>query len=96
MIRTSNAYVFRDPQAPPGWLPNFKSEKSGRNTGIKNFKHWRQVVDPDGSLERALLQLGASIKEDCSTTEAAGHSPPPDQAFRPLDGRQGNGGSKRD
>jgi hypothetical protein len=63
VIRTSNAYVFRDPQQRPERVPASKSENQ---IGTQN----QEVLDsslapagnPDSPLERALQQLGGAIK----------------------------------
>jgi hypothetical protein len=63
VIRTSNAYVFRDPQQRPEGGPASKSENQ---SGTLN----QEVLDssltpagnPDSPLERALQQLGGTIK----------------------------------
>ena len=63
VIRTSNAYVFRDPQQRPEGVPASKSENQ---IGTLN----QEVLDsslapagnPDSPLERALQQLGGTIK----------------------------------
>jgi hypothetical protein len=62
VIRTSNAYVFRDPQLRPEGVPASKSEnRSGtRNQEIQSLT--TAPADPDNSLEAALRRLGASIE----------------------------------
>ncbi len=63
VIRTSNAYVLRDPQQHPEGVPASKSENQ---IGTQN----QEVIDsslapagnPDSPLERALQQLGGAIK----------------------------------
>ena len=63
VIRTSNAYVFRDPQQRPAGVPACNSEN---RIGIQN----QEVIDsslaaagdPSSPLERALQQLGGAIK----------------------------------
>jgi hypothetical protein len=62
VIRTSNAYVFRDPQQPLTGVPAAKSENP---TGTLNqdISILLPVAapDPDSPLERALLRFGAAI-----------------------------------
>ena len=62
VIRTSNAYVFRDPQQRPEGVPASKSEnRSGtQNQEIQSLT--AAPADPDSPLERALRQLSAGIK----------------------------------
>jgi hypothetical protein len=64
VIRTSNAYVFRDPR--PG-LPAAFSCKSENQTGTLNQEFLSPVlaapVDPDSPLERSLRRWGNAIKE---------------------------------
>jgi hypothetical protein len=63
VIRTSNAYVFRDPQQRPKGVPASKSEN---RSGTQN----QEVIDsslapprnPDSPLERSLQRLGDAIK----------------------------------
>ena len=63
VIRTSNAYVFRDPK--PG-LPRGFSCKSENRPGTLNQEFLDPVLapgrDPDSPLERALAQFGAVIE----------------------------------
>jgi hypothetical protein len=63
VVRTSNAYVFHDPQQRPEGLPASKSENPTRTLN-QDFQYLTVVpADPDNPLERALRQLGASIEE---------------------------------
>jgi hypothetical protein len=63
VIRTSNAYAFRDPMQPPRGVPASKSENPAgtRNQEIQILT--TAPVDPDNPLEAALRRLGASIEE---------------------------------
>ena len=64
VIRTSNAYVFRDPK--PGFPGGFPC-KSENPTGTLNQEvlslERAPAPDPKSPLERALRQLGGSIEE---------------------------------
>jgi len=63
VIRTSNAYAFRDPQAQVAGVPASKSENRG---GTRDQDLSRPLLapapDPDSPLERALQQLGSVIE----------------------------------
>lgn len=74
VIRTSNAYVFRDPQPRPEGVPASKSEnRSGtRNQEIQILT--TAPVDPDNPLEVALRQLGASIEGRLLMNTGAGRA----------------------
>ena len=62
VIRTSNAYVFRDPQATVSGVPASKSEN---RTGTPDPEILRPVqapaVDPESPLERALARFAAAV-----------------------------------
>jgi hypothetical protein len=62
VIRTSNAYAFRD---PGGQLAGVPASKSDNRTGIPNqevrISSQAPVVDPNSALERVLARLGATI-----------------------------------
>ena len=64
VIRTSNAYVFRDPQQRLAGVPASKSETL---TGTLNQDSYLLVPaparDPNSPLERALLRFGAVLEE---------------------------------
>jgi hypothetical protein len=76
VIRTSNAYVFRDPQQRPEGVPTSKSENP---PGTQN----QEVIDsslvpardPDSPLERALQHLGSTIKGRLLTNKDARQVP---------------------
>jgi hypothetical protein len=74
VIRTSNAYVFRDPHQCPEGVPASKSEnRSGtRNQEIQILT--TAPVDPDNPLEVALRQLGASIEGRLLMNTGAGRA----------------------
>jgi len=59
VIRTSNAYVFRDPQPSP-------ASRSENRSGTLDQDFSKPVLapasDPDSPLERALQQLGSAIE----------------------------------
>ena len=62
VIRTSNAYVFSDPQRPPDGVPASKSENPP-GTLNQDISILLPVAarDPDSPLERALLRFGAAV-----------------------------------
>ena len=62
VIRTSNAYVFRDPQRQLAGVPIAKSEnRSGtHDQDILDHVH-AQARDPDSLLERALARFGEAV-----------------------------------
>ena len=64
VIRTSNAYVFRDPLAASRGRSSFQVRKSDREHRTKKFliPVLAPARDPDSPLERALQQLGGAIK----------------------------------
>ena len=76
VIRTSNAYVFRDPQQRPEGVPASKSENQ---IGTQN----QEVIDsslapagdPNSPLERALRQLGGAITGRLLTNGSGGMVP---------------------
>jgi hypothetical protein len=63
VIRTSNAYVFRDPQRPLAGVPASESENP---TGTLDQEFSKPVlapvIDPDSPLEHALRHLGSTIE----------------------------------
>jgi hypothetical protein len=63
VIRTSNAYVFRDPKVRPAGIPTSKSENQ---IGTLNQEvidsSLRPAVDPNSLLEQTLRELGRAIK----------------------------------
>jgi hypothetical protein len=73
VIRTSNAYVFRDPK---GADCRQLSSKSENQPGTKNQVILGSVQaparDPRNSLERALARFGAAVAARQSTEQDAG------------------------
>ena len=63
VIRTSNAYVFRDPKPQLAGVPGCKSENPAGtpNQEILDLPS-APAKDPNSQLERALRQLGAGIE----------------------------------
>jgi hypothetical protein len=62
VIRTSNAYVFRDPQPALAGIPACKSEnRTGTRDQDDSTYRTEVPIDPDSPLERALRQLGSTI-----------------------------------
>jgi hypothetical protein len=63
VIRTSNAYVFHDPQRPVAGVPAAKSENPTGTLAQDDSTYRVQApVDPDSPLERALQQLSSTIE----------------------------------
>jgi hypothetical protein len=73
VIRTSNAYVFRDPQQRPEGVPASKSEN---RSGTQNQEILIPVPAPapdlDSPLERALARFGAAIEGRLLTKGSGG------------------------
>jgi hypothetical protein len=71
VIRTSNAYVFRDPQPALAGVPASKSEN---RTGTQNqgilIPTLAPARDPDSPVERALRQFGRAIEASASPRTA--------------------------
>jgi hypothetical protein len=70
VIRTSNAYVFQDPQTPLAGVPEtplagVPASKSENPTGTPDQEdstyRVQAPIDPDSPLERALARFGATI-----------------------------------
>jgi Helix-turn-helix domain len=76
VIRTSNAYVFRDPQQRPEGVPASKSENQ---IGTQNQEaidaSLAPACDPDSPLERALQQLSGVIKARLLLNKSGGMVP---------------------
>jgi hypothetical protein len=72
VIRTSNAYVFRDPQPQLAGVPAAKSEN---RTGTPNQEVLDlvpgPVIDPNGPLERALTRLGTALAAKAGIEQGA-------------------------
>jgi hypothetical protein len=63
VIRTSNAYAFRDPQRPFAGVPASKSEnRDGTPDQDDSTYRVQAPADQDSPLERALWQLGSTIE----------------------------------
>jgi hypothetical protein len=62
VIRTSNTYAFRDPQAQFTGVPASKSDQR-TGTPVQEISKLLQAptIDPNSLLERALARLGATI-----------------------------------
>ena len=73
VIRTSNAYAFRDPQAAVYGVPASKSENP---TGTPNQELSKPLpapaVDPQSPLERALARFGAAVAAKDGIEQGAG------------------------
>jgi hypothetical protein len=73
VIRTSNAYVFRDPQQPLAGVPASKSEN---RPGTQNQEILVPVpapaAYPDSPLQRALRHLGGVIEGRLLTNKGSG------------------------
>jgi hypothetical protein len=67
VIRTSNAYVFRDPLQGPEGLPASKSENPSGNLNQEILGPvLTPAPDPDSPLERTLARFGAALGiKDC-------------------------------
>jgi hypothetical protein len=62
VIRTSNAYVFRDPQQPLAGVPAAQSEnRIGTQTQYLLDPVPTPATNPNSSLERALARFGATV-----------------------------------
>ena len=63
VIRTSNAYVFRDPQRRLEGVPASKSENPAGTLNQEIQSLTAAPADPDSPLERALARFGTAIEE---------------------------------
>jgi hypothetical protein len=73
VIRTSNAYVFRDPQAQLAGVPASKSDQRTGTPGQEDSKRLQApAVDPNSPLERALARFAAAIAGKKSIEQGAG------------------------
>jgi hypothetical protein len=73
VIRTSNAYVFRDPQAQLAGVPASKSEnRTGTPDQDISKPLWAPVTDPNSTLERALARLGSALAAKQGIEQEAG------------------------
>jgi hypothetical protein len=72
VVRTSNAYVFRDPQQRVSGVPVSKSDQRTETSDQESSKPLSApAIDPRSLLERALARLGAVIAANNSIEEAA-------------------------
>ena len=72
VIRTSNAYVFRDPKAVNSWDVPFKSEnRAGTQSQDVLDPVQTPTVNPNGPLERALARFAAVIAAKEGIEQAA-------------------------
>ena len=75
VIRTSNAYVFRDPEPRVAGVP---ASKSGNRLGTQNQEILMALSvpapDPDSPLERALQHLGGVIEGRLLSTKGNGQA----------------------
>jgi hypothetical protein len=72
IIRTSNAYVFRDPLERPAGVPSSKSENRIRTRNQEILPSLpAPAINPDSPLERALQHLGAGIKDSLLLNDGA-------------------------
>jgi hypothetical protein len=62
VIRTSNAYVFRDPLERPAGVPASQSENRIGTQNQELTSTSLPVLDQDSGLARALKQLGVSLR----------------------------------
>ena len=75
VIRTSNAYVFRDPQPRPEGVPASKSENRGGTQNQDVSKPVPVAVrDPDSPLERALARFAAALAAKEGIEQGSGGS----------------------
>ena len=86
VIRTSNAYVFRDPQQRLAGRASFQVRKSGGNTEPRDSNHLPQRRQSTRIARSSAPWLGSGppSKKDCSRTGAAGRFLPPDTGQRPF------------
>jgi hypothetical protein len=79
VIRTSNAYVFRDPQRQLAGIP---ASKSGNRRGTPDqddsICRAQAPIDPDSPLERALRHLGRTVEGRLLMNKDAGLAHPTD------------------
>ena len=82
VIRTSNAYVFRDPQRQPAGVPACKSENPAGTLNQEIQSLTAAQADPDSPLERALARFGTAIEARLLLNGSGGAAPAPnpDQA----------------
>ena len=85
VIRTSNAYVFRDPKPQLAGVPASKSENQSGTLDQEVLSLERAPArDPNSPLERALARFGAALGAKTALNKQAGRSEPSD---RPVSDR---------
>ena len=73
VIRTSNAYVFRDPKAAvSGGFPSKSDQRTGTPDQELKIPLRAPAVDPDSPLERALARFAAAVAAKQGCEQAAG------------------------
>jgi Helix-turn-helix domain len=73
VIRTSNAYVFRDPQAAvQAGVPSKSDYRTGTPDQQLKIPLLAPVIDPQSPLERALTRFGEALAAKDGIEEAAG------------------------
>ena len=73
VIRTSNAYVFRDPQPQLAGVPAAKSEnRTGTPNQEDSMPLLAPTVDPDSLLERTLARFSAAVAAKKGIEQGAG------------------------
>jgi Helix-turn-helix domain len=73
VIRTSNAYAFRDPQAAvQAGVPSKSDYRTGTPDQGLSKPPLAPVIDPNSSLERALARFAAAVAAKNSIEQGAG------------------------
>jgi hypothetical protein len=73
VIRTSNAYLFRDPQAVNSWLAPSKSDQRTETPDQAVSKPLQiPVIEPMSPLERALARFGTALAAKAGIEQVAG------------------------
>jgi hypothetical protein len=73
VIRTSNAYVFRDPQAAvQAGVPSKSDDRTGTSDQESKIPLPAPAIDPQSPLERALARFGEALAAKDGIEEAAG------------------------
>jgi hypothetical protein len=73
VIRTSNAYVFHDPQPQLAGVPAAKSENpTGTQNQEVSYPVSRPLPAPDSPLERALARFAAALATEAGIEQGAG------------------------
>jgi hypothetical protein len=72
VVRTSNAYVFRDPQQQLSGVPVSKSDQRTETSDQESSKPVpAPAIDPRSPLERALARFGAALAAKTGIEQAA-------------------------